>query len=387
MTFAAFTPFLATTASEVEVELAEGGAKKKLWKKEILPSGTRQYEGQVLDFSKINPACVDAFAKKAKDQVYFVLANPDNSHPKAGEEIKNLKGTMEKVELDVGGSLYGYFDFSGDPDMESTLRKSNGKFGVSARVEIDYTRKDTGNHFPYALTHVCGTTQPHIKGMGGWQAVELSEAENRMVVVDFSSQVEEVNTEMPVTKEDIEKLLGFKIDDLGTFVTEFKTAQEQINALGVGNPTNTAVTNTAVTTPAAPAELSDEQKKAITLAETQSKTALELAEKMQKDAAKATWTAKKSLFVRDGVPPAILDMAEPVMASHKAVTLDFSDGAGVSTTVDARDIVNKILDELKGTVDLSDTKGSQFHVIDPEDKGFASFASSFEDFTFPQANK
>jgi hypothetical protein len=192
-TSTAVSPFVVSEITEVE--LADGGGNKKVWKKQILPAGTRQYKGQTLDFSKINPACLTAFDDKAFDGVPFVLALSDNRHPDKGDEGKQLEGDVYKLELGEDGSLFGYFDLSHSPGVEQTIRKSGGKFGVSGRIEVDYTAEDTGRHFDYALSHVCGTTRPHIKGLANWQPVELSEEEKNRPIIDFSTEVEDVPKE------------------------------------------------------------------------------------------------------------------------------------------------------------------------------------------------
>jgi hypothetical protein len=348
-TSTAVSPFVVSEITEVE--LADGGGNKKVWKKQILPAGTRQYKGQTLDFSKINPACLTAFDDKAFDGVPFVLALSDNRHPDKGDEGKQLEGDVYKLELGEDGSLFGYFDLSHSPGVEQTIRKSGGKFGVSGRIEVDYTAEDTGRHFDYALSHVCGTTRPHIKGLANWQPVELSEEEKNRPIIDFSTEVEDVPKEekketkpndqetgddlvaVEIPKEKLDKLLALLDDDLDDDEME-ETADD--------------VEKKQELPPAAQAQ--------IAAAEAASARALQLAETMQMSAAEERWTAQRATYLKDGVPPVLLNLAETVMKRHKPVTLEFAEG----DTVDATEVVKKILDECKGFLALSDERGHSF---------------------------
>jgi hypothetical protein len=77
---------------------------------------------------------------------------------------------------------------------------------------------------------------------------------------------------------------------------------------------------------------------------------------MQMSAAEERWTAQRATYLKDGVPPVLLNLAETVMKRHKPVTLEFAEG----DTVDATEVVKKILDECKGFLALSDERGHSF---------------------------
>lgn len=363
-TSTAVSPFVVSDITEVE--LADGKATKKVWKKQILPAGTRQYKGQTLDFSKINPACLQAFDGGAFDGVPFVLALSDNEHPKLGDESKQLEGDVFKLEMGEDGSLFGYFDLSHSPNVEGTIRKSGGKFGVSGRIEVDYTAEDSGKHFDYALSHVCGTTRPHIKGLANWQPVELSEDEKNRPTIDFSSEIidepkddkndttkdkpEDDLVAVEIPKDKLERLLALLDDDLDE--DEMEESADDVEKK---------------------VELPAEAQKQIAAAEAASQRALELAENMQRDAAATRWKAQRATYLSDGVPPVLLDLAETVMKRHRAVTLEFSEG----DTVDATDVITKILDECKGYLVLSDEKGHSF-TAPQEDKEYDRLAEAFD---------
>lgn len=361
MTKTTVTPFVNSTATQVE--LSDGDNKKVYWKKEITPSGKRSYKGQTLDFSVINPAIVKAFDEKVLDAVPFVLALTDNAHPEPGQEADRLEGDLHKFELSEDGRTFGYFDFSESPDMEAKIKKSGGKFGVSARIDVNYTREDTGKTYDYVLSHVCGTTRPHIKGMKPWETVTLSEEAKKNLTVDLSTEVIDAETsgevvELPegVSKSDFDAVLAFIADQ--------KKAEEAIAKLTGDDDKDKGA-----------ATLSETDRKAIELSEQRASQALKLAEEARKEAAAERWNAQKSLLIRDGVPPAIVALAEPVLSSPKKATIKLSD----TDEVDATKVVADILEACKGTITFSES-GSQTHRESGNgdlDKEFAEWAGEW----------
>jgi hypothetical protein len=341
----AISPFV--VGELTQVELADGGDKKKVWKKQILPAGTRNYKGQTLDFSKINPACLTAFEDGAFDSVPFVLALSDNQHPKPGQEGMQLEGDVVKLELADDGSLFGYFDLTHSAKVEETIKKSNGKFGVSGRIEVDYDAEDSGKHYEYALSHVCGTTRPHIKGMASWEPVNLSEEEKQRPVIDFSTEVIE---DKDKDKDDDEesggdlmaKLTPEQIDKLLALVNDLDDIEKSADDVEKDDKKEV--------------DIPDEAKRKIAAAEQSASRALELAERMQVSAAEERWGAQRARYLTDGVPPVILDLAEKVMSRHRPVTLEFAEG----DVVDATAVIQGILDECKGVVSLADERGHSF---------------------------
>ena len=371
MTSTAISPFV--VGDLTKVELADGqGKKKRVWRKQLLPAGTRHYEGQTLDFSQINPACLTAFNEGAFDAVPFVLALSDNKHPQEGEEAKQLEGDVVKLELAEDGSLYGYLDLHRSAGVENIIKKSNGKYGVSCKVEIDYTAKDSGKHWDYALSHVCGTTRPHIKGLEGWRPIELSEEEKKRPTIDFSYKVED---EAPVDDKETENndenegdLVPLEIpkdqaEALLAMLKEWQDIPKSAEEIEEEDDEDESV------------ELPDDAKKKIAAAEAASARALELAESMQKSAASERWAAQRSVLLSEGVPPAVLDLAGKVLSRHRPVTLEFAE----NDVVDASAVIRDILDECKGVIALGEEGGHQFSDgrDNKKDKEYEDLVASF----------
>ena len=364
------SPFVVSEFQAVELTNSKG-VKKQYWKKEILPSGTKDYKGTKLDFSKINPACVKAFSEKATGpSVPFVLALADNKHPEPGQELENLEGELHRLELGAKGELIGYFDLTHSDKVPGLIAKTNGKFGVSGRIEVDYVPgDDQSKKYEYALSHVCGTTRPHIKELAPWEAVELSEEEKKREVIDFSTEV--IDETKPEDKEDGLVTVNMpqdQVDKLMAFIKQQEEADAAAKKFLDG--ANGGDGDKPV------AELSEAAQNRIELAETSAREAFTLAEKAQIRAAETEWQAKRKMLLSDGVPPVILDLAESVLKLHKPVAIELSD----KTTIDASAVIDKILDECKGIVKLSQEDGHS--VTDAgsgpaDDKDFDEFEKSF----------
>jgi len=69
------------------------------------------------------------------------------------------------------------------------------------------------------------------------------------------------------------------------------------------------------------------------------------------------WESEKSKYIGAGVPPFLVDLAEPVLKSPDSQLLDLSEVGGGS--VDARTTIRKMLDGVKGMVDLRPEIGHQ----------------------------
>lgn len=367
MTNTTIAPFLVGDVQEVELSDGKGG-KKKYWRKEILPSGKRKYRGKELDFSRINPACVEAFNENAVDAVPFVLALADNRHPETGEELNRLEGDLAKLEMSKEGSLFGYFDLS--DDVVKTINKSNKKLGVSARIDVGYTREDTGKAYEYALRHVCATTAPHIKGMKPWEAVELSEDEKKNTI-DFSTEV--IEAESATSEGTGDDLVALEIpkaqfDKLMKFIGDVEAGEEIAKKLNEGTETGTGTGEV---------QLTEEANNRIELAERKAMEAFKFAENAQKEAAKAKWEARERELALAGVPPVMLTAAAKVLSLHKPVAIELTDG-DKKVTVDASEVIEEILDAAKGTLKLGEESGHSFSEKNgTTDSDYAEFEKSF----------
>lgn len=319
------------------IKLSEG---KSVFRKQILPRGKFNYEGEVIDFDTIAQDAVQAFKDGALDQVAFQLADDKNRH---NWDPKNYRGDVKAVELADDG-VYATIDFSHYPDMQELVSK-NPKFGVSATIERNLKRGD-GKEYRHAFSQVLGTLNPKVNGMKPWEAVTLSQASDEVIDLTdaevtsaVTTKPEEKKTEEGVTlsKEEYEKFQGF-----------MKTLEEvdkmEFSNQGEGGDGGSAT--------------DDATAKAIQLANERAENALKLARQAELKFAASDWSQRGSALIRDGVPPAMIELAKPLMerpdTDVKPIQLSESE------SLDPKAIVLSVLEAAKGTIDLSAAKGHEF---------------------------
>lgn len=147
------------------VNLAKVG---KVWRKQILPLGSINYEGRQIRFdAEYHKQLVRNFRAGAYPQVPFQLADKDNAHT---NDPERTRGELVDLRAEPTG-LYGYFQLS-NPE----LVLNNRKLGVSCRILENYARESDGKYFGHSLQHVLGTLDPRVTGMKPWESVELASA-------------------------------------------------------------------------------------------------------------------------------------------------------------------------------------------------------------------
>lgn len=320
----------------LEHESIELSEKPGLWKKQILPAGKFNYKGETIDFDEIGREAKSAFDAKALDQVAFQLADSGNNH---NFDPRNYRGELVDVDYQPGKGTFGVYDFSKFPDVQDLLTK-NPKFGVSAQIERNLERGD-GKKFKYAFSHVLGTLNPRVTGMKPWERVQLSNDANWDEVLDLSAT--EVKSAVTDTKKEEKETYSLSKEEYEKFQTFLKTLDEvEESEIGLSN-----------------GEDGEEQDEAITLANQRAEDALKLARQSEIKLAKSEWNSKSAELVRDGVPPKMLELAQPLMerpdSDVKSIQLSNSE------SLDPKSIVLSVLEEAKGTIDLSAAKGHEYN--------------------------
>ena len=322
------------------------------YKKQILPEGKYKYRtksGEDVELDLTAPqhqTFVDSFKNKAYDEVPFQIGHGDD------KDLKARKGTMANVEYVPGKGTWGYFKL--EQDAAQYVEKYPN-FGVSPRLVLDLNRMD-GKKFAGAIQHVAGTVVPRASGMSPWEKVELSDDEqiDGAEIFDFSDETITAHKdvkETPVTKTmgtgEGEKTFTLSQDEYNFFQEQMKAYQEIMKTEDDKDkkPAPTSVT------------LSEEDKQTIADAK---KAALDAAAGLASIKAQAirdAWVAKKQLLLSQGVPPAALDLADPVMTDVDAKVYDLSDADGDTVKIDARTQMLNLLETMKGTVDLGGERG------------------------------
>jgi hypothetical protein len=328
------------------IKLSQG---EGLYRKQILPRGTFNYEGEVIDFDTIAKDAKEAFEAGALDQVAFQLADDKNRH---NWDPKNYRGDVKAIELTDDG-VYATIDFSHYPDMKDLVTK-NPKFGVSATIERNVKRGD-GKEFRHAFSQVLGTLNPKVAGMKPWEAVALSKTEDE-VVIDLTDM--EVTSAVTNPKET--EGITLSKEEYDKF-TAFLTSLDEADEITLSKP-----------------EDKEEENPAIKLANERADNALKLARGNEIKLAKSEWKGARAELISAGVPPVMLSKADALMerpdSDIKPIQLSNTE------SLDPKAIVLAVLEEAKGIVDLSKPEGHGFsgsEVSDDDDPAFKAFRDEF----------
>lgn len=377
-----FTPRIAT------LDFAVPGEKLVFWK-QILPKRAIKYkdkgETRVINFNdEYFDDCLKSFQDRAIDQTMFQLANSDNSHGRdfdperqraevidmaKFDDLPDEVKTQAQAEADNPDGLWAKMRFFNKRAAKSV--QENPKLGVSARVRENFERVD-GKFIKRAVIHVLGTIDPRVTGMSAWQAADLSYDPGSGYVLDLSESHYEGNAmaknsgkggtaviDIP-TEEEIEAMTDEELEaylaegsaegegDEDTEGDEDEGDGETDDDEGDGEPTARARETTG-------ASLSNKARKAIDLANAQAAEAHARANQALKRQAKAEFRAYRSELIAAGVPAGDVDLAQPVLERADPMVVDLSNFG--ETDIDVTDIVRKLLEARKGTVDMSEESG------------------------------
>jgi len=183
------TPF-----SVSSIELADGG----LWRKQVLKFGTIWYTDrtgqrrQVTFDGKYGRDLIKAFKQGAFPQVPFQFADSDNRH---NNDPTRTAGEVVGVELSADGS--GVDAILRTWGEGTRVVEQNPKLGVSARI-LENTPQPDGRMFPRALQHILATVDPQVRGMHPWERVQSVDLSNGMVPdsLDLSTETYERGAEV-----------------------------------------------------------------------------------------------------------------------------------------------------------------------------------------------
>lgn len=359
---------------ESDLASADGGEGLAFWK-QVLPMGkihytTKSGKRSTLNFDKqYLTDLATAFDSKVLDQTPFVLADKDNAHTMQPE---HFRGEIAEVRLANEGEkpgLYAKIKFASKEAAKAVL--DNPGLGVSARIREGLERSD-GSFVKRAMIHVLGTLDPQVTGMTPWvPAVADLSFDPSDNILDLSDETYEG---APVAKKteagvpDIEAVTDEQIDamteeELDAFLTEYAPGiLAEIEAEGTEpDPIVPAVEPVKELEPA----LSATQTKDIELANATAVAANARAEAAMRKMADAEFKAYRSEAIAAGVPPHVLDLAEPVLNRPEDMIVDLSTSG--EEDVNAGDIVRQLVEGYKGTVDLSTESGHYGSIGSDED--------------------
>lgn len=350
----------------VESDFAQEG-KKTFWK-QVLPQAPIHYttkagKRSTIDFNETYLSnIISAFNSKALDQTPFLLADADNRHTMDPERFR---GEVTEMRLAYPGEKPGLYAKIKFPTPEAAKAVvENPSLGVSARIREGIATSD-GRTFQAGIIHVLGTLDPQVTGMSGWQPVDLSNVldlsnetfseretmakngKSKFAGVDINSVTEEDIDNM--TDEEVEAFLAEVAPD---FIEEF--ASDEDDDEDEDEDEEEEVDENQLV--GAGASLSNRKaRKDIELANAQAQAATSRANEALRRMAEAEFRTYRSEMLAEGVPPHLLDLAEPVLNRADDMVIDLS--ATEDDDINVSEIVRGLLDASKGLVDLSAEQG------------------------------
>jgi hypothetical protein len=271
----------------------------------------------VESFSKPLPVLLDGpLAHDVQDRDTGALRDPER-----------WRGDVVGLRLAQDGEepgLYGRVRFPNADAAKAVL--NNGKLGVSARILEGVA--DAGKKVGRVMQHLLMTMVPRVDGLSPWKAVSLALDTDEADVIDLT-EAEYDEKDQPVadvddeiTDEEIDRALAEAAADLEEPVTQT-------------------------------ADLSTEDRDAIDLAVSRAEEAERNAQAALTELAVERWRGDRLLYAQAGVPAADLDLAGPLLSLPGSQVIDLAEG----DPVDPCAIVRGLLDNRKGTIDLSEPKG------------------------------
>lgn len=340
---------------------------RRLYRKKVLPVGSISYNGRKIDFTKdyLN-TMVQSFNDGAFDNIPLQFADADNKHTNAPERYR---GDVVAMSLQDDGL---YVTVAATPEGAKILEE-NPKLGISARIINDYDRAD-GKHYAAAMQHVLATHDPRIPGLGSWDNVDSFSNADESDIIDltgkeFSPPKTEKEKSVP---EKNDALSDDELSRLREFLAELDEVPEteEVNdeaESGEGDDELTEaeldaliealseVEETETVDPEpelADASLSNTDSKALELANEQG---IELA-RIRAELDESKWANERDALMRTtGLPPAVLDLAAPLLKGSK--TVELSNGEKTDAGKIMRDVLAEV-GKLAKLLDLSNELGS-----------------------------
>jgi hypothetical protein len=320
--------------SALQTPIREGQAEKvgrRRYRKQVLPLGHVDHDGKRLDFTPTYlRQLADSFNDGKMDQVPFILVEGDNSHSQDPEKVR---GDVEAVEVASDG-LYAVVSLS---ERGEQLVKDNPKLGVSARI----------NQEDKVIEHVAATVNPVVKGMKGWEALDLSADEDvldltdsEFVPTESADSTDEVPTDS-LNPEQLKRLaaLADRLKDKDVSDRDTLTDEDIAKLLGSEEE--------AEEKPEPVAALSKEAQEKIDLAQKDAREAKAAADDAANKLAEAEWKTTERDFLEKGVPPSLLKLAKPHLSTASS-TIELSKSDSQASAM------LKMLKEAEGTVELAE---------------------------------
>lgn len=354
-------------AGSSTIDLSDDG-RIAFWK-QILPKQVVHYTGKdgkrhTADFNE--QYLQDLANNRMVDKIGFLLADKDNAHTMDPER---WRGDVVQLEVRDDG-LYGKIVFPNREAAKAVL--ANPDLPVSARIVDGERGRSDGTSVSRGIIHVLGTLDPQVSGMSGWQVADLSTEAGDLLDLTAEHFEEKKMAEKktalskPVTEFTEEEIENLTDEELDLFLAELSDLGADI----LDEDDVEDVEDETVEEREPEMALSHEMQSQIDLANAR-------AAKVERELAQAKWDKTRAEYLAAGVPPYLLDLAQPVLNRADEFVVDLSHEEGDGAEVNVAEIVGKLLDAAKGTIDLSVENGHSgtFHAGDGEDPDAEALAA------------
>jgi hypothetical protein len=305
---------------------------------------------------------VQNFKKNPVDYVPFLFTDKEDKHTMTANP-NTYGGKVVELSLDDPENptrLYGEFDLTEDTEK---VVNHNPQYGVSVTAHPNYIDSPRGEYYGPTLLNVAATHYPKMTKMGQWEKVSVmaSSEPHDYQVINLSME-KFVDDD---TNEVSEKEVSMENDK------PLELSSEQLAQLMESDAVKNAIANQVE------AQVKEKDDKIVELSnqigEIQNDSYSKLVE-----AALNTYNTSGD---GKGVPPVVLDYAKGLLLSmgpaERDEVITLSTGAGdekKEEKLNKVQIVTKMLDEIKGTLDLSgevgsEDDGSESKVVQDRDSG------------------
>jgi hypothetical protein len=401
-------PRIITTPPVADAEFSAGGGRS-YWKR-VLPVSKINYRGKdgkrrVIDFNDQYLRDVQAaYADNALDQTPFVLADEDNRHTMDPERFRgdvtamarehelpeDVKQALTAKHGRVPEGLYAKVTFATKKAAKAV--RINPKLPVSMRIREDHERSDGKKYHAMAI-HVLGTLDPKIPALGEWTpATDLSSEYASDELLDLSNETysearmpkngKRKDTKLSNTATvEVPKIEDIDLENIDETIKGW--SDEQLAAFLAANDTSPSSQRPDPDKEPdddddepdddddepdddGEPQMSNSANADLTFANEQAATARREARDALNRAAEIRWSGQRESLLSKGVPPWVLDLAEPVLARANDTVVDLSNYG--EDDINLTEMVAELVEGYKGTIDFSAPSGHGGDGDDDPDK-------------------
>lgn len=354
----------------------------RLFRKQVLKFGEIDYHGRVVRFDPSYAAdVITAFRDSAFDTVPFVLADENNKHTRDPERARGEIVDLEATDTGLDAII------SLNQDA-AKLVDQHPKLGVSVSIKEQFSRAD-GKHYPRALAHVLGTFEPMLPGMSPWQTVDAarvtdhvnaSQGEDEELVLDLSTielGTKPKENKMPKRTEEeqealfsrLEALLdALEAEDVADGDEDEEQEVENEESEEDGDLTDEDIefmrqfladqeSDAERETVNASAELDEHT---IELSRTLEAQQAEIRRLTAENDRRAFQTERDEIVRALGIPPAVVDLARPLLQGRDH-QIELSD---TGKKVDAGQVMRDVFKAIGQQIKMLDLSGEMGHNLD-----------------------